>query len=147
MDTLGLCITVFAVLILVLPFVWFSNRSRAIPSWPRTKALITLAESQAGSPVGSQKYAFGLHYCKAYYAFSVNGTSYEGWFALMTKDEGFDHAIVRKLQNQEVAVQYNPKNPKDSVLVESLVLGKKVIQTQGWLGQALGIPDFRLFQR
>lgn len=96
-------------------------------------ALITDAESHRGTPVGSQKYAFASHYCRACYAFSINGKSYDGWFALMIGDEGFADTTATKLRGREITIRYNPKRPKDSVLVDENVLGKKVIQKQGVL--------------
>jgi hypothetical protein len=120
-------------LIIGVPYLRFSLRLQSIPGWPTARALITVAESYRGSPVGSQKYSSGLHYCKACYAFSVNGSSYEGWFALMIGDEGFADDTAQKLRGQDIAVRYNPKRPKDSVLVDDKILGRKVVQGQSWL--------------
>jgi hypothetical protein len=74
-------------------------------------------------------YGYPFDHCEVYYAFSVRDKTYEGRFGLMTEEHGFSDDSVDKLRGKELLVRYNPKHPKDSVLVDDVVLGKKVIQT------------------
>jgi hypothetical protein len=48
----------------------------------------------------------------------------------MTEDHGFADDSADRLRGKELTVRYDPKGPKDSVLVDDLVLGKKVIQSK-----------------
>jgi len=52
---------------------------------------------------------------------------------LLTEDHGFADNTAEQLRGKEMTVRYNPKRPKDSVLVEDEILGRKVIQSPGFL--------------
>jgi hypothetical protein len=134
MDTFGWCGLGFIFFAIGAVLYLYLRRGDAIPNWPITTALITDAQSHRGLPGGSHNFALALHHCRTYYAFSLNGKSYEGWFALVAEDEGFADTTATKLRGQEISIRYNPKIPEDSVLVDQMILGKEVIQKQELLG-------------
>jgi hypothetical protein len=131
MDALGWYILVCIVLTFAVLFHRRLRRTNSIPTWPSAVALITEIESYAGALL--PRYTSTSDHCKVYYAFSVRGRTYEGWFVLMTPEHGFADDTTDKLRGKEVMVRYNPKHPKDSVLVDREILGKTVMQNHGFI--------------
>jgi hypothetical protein len=68
------------------------------------------------------------YHCRADYAFLVNGTLFEGWFAIPALDRASAEAFVESLNGQTVLVKYDPDKPRDSLVEGKKVLGIKVIQ-------------------
>ena len=129
LDILGWCILLFILAVVSYLFFRWVRRTDSMPTWPTATALVTEVESMRGSPVGT-RYGFASDHCKVWYAFSLGEATYEGSFALMTEDHEFADDTAEKLRGGKFIVRYDPKNPKDSVLVDDSVLGKKVIQVK-----------------
>jgi hypothetical protein len=127
MDVLGWCILLFTMLLFSLAIYRYLHRTGSIPNWPTAVALVTEVVSCRGTPL--PKYGLPSNHCKVYYAFSIGDKSYEGWFGLMTEEHGFADDSSEKLRGKEITIRYNPKNPKDSLLLDDTVLGKKVIDS------------------
>jgi hypothetical protein len=131
MDALGWYFLVSTVLLFSL-IVWrYLRRTDSIPNWPTAVASITEVESCRGVPL--PKYHVGFDHCKVYYAFSIGDKSYEGWFVLTAEEHGFADDSAEKLRGKEITVRYNPKHPNDSLVLEDVVFGKKVIQSQNFV--------------
>jgi hypothetical protein len=60
--------------------------------------------------------------------FLVNGTLYEGWFALVAKSQAEALGFAESLKGQSVLIKYDPRKPTDSVVEGQKVLERKVIQ-------------------
>jgi hypothetical protein len=131
MDVLGWCILLFTALLFSLVAYGYLCRTDSIPNWPTIVALVTEVESCRGALLPQNGYT--SDHCKVYYGFSLGDKSYESWFVLMTEEHGFADGSAEKLRGKEITIRYNPKHPQDSVLLDDVVLGKKVIQSQNFL--------------
>jgi len=137
-DAFGRTGIAFVALLFGIPYSRYFLRMRAIPRWPTATGLVTEASARQGSPVGSRiADAALLHYCSINYEYQVAGTTYKGWFALMTGDERTAFSVSEQMVHMKIPIRYNPKHPPDSLPTEKEVLGRKVFQKQSWLNPAV----------
>jgi hypothetical protein len=68
------------------------------------------------------------------YAFTVNGHPYWGLFVLAAEDMQAAEKLQKQADGIAVTVQYDPKKPDISFLVERELLGRRIVQDPTWLG-------------
>jgi Protein of unknown function (DUF3592) len=66
------------------------------------------------------------------YAYEVAGREYSGLFVLAAEDAQTAEKLQKKLNGTEVKVQYDPKNPEISFLVDKELVGRRVVQDPMW---------------
>lgn len=136
MDSLGWVFLIFTLLLFGIPYTRFFLRRRNITSWPITSARVSHAEILEGVP---QEYVPRMairpgmptvipFHCRAQYAYLVDGTVYSGWFAVFAKSQTEAQELIRHLEDLTIRVKYDPRKPADSVLEETRIFDKKVIQ-------------------
>jgi hypothetical protein len=67
------------------------------------------------------------------YAFSVDGRSYWGVFVLAAEDMQTAEKLQKQAEGIAATVQYDPKNPEISFLVDRELLGRRIVQDPRWL--------------
>jgi hypothetical protein len=67
------------------------------------------------------------------YAYQVNGQAYWGIFVLAAEDMQMAEKLQKQAEGYAVAVQYGPKKPEISFLVERELLGRRVVHDPMWL--------------
>jgi hypothetical protein len=67
------------------------------------------------------------------YAFTVNGHPYWGLFVLAVEDMQTAEKLQKQADGTPVTVQYDPKKPEISFLVERELLGRRIVQDPRWL--------------
>jgi hypothetical protein len=67
------------------------------------------------------------------YAFTVNGRPYWGLFVLAAEDMQTAEKLQKQTEGMAVSVQYDPKKPEISFLVERELLGRRIVQDPTWI--------------
>lgn len=67
------------------------------------------------------------------YAYKVKGTRYWGLFVLPVRDMEEAELIQKRAPGESVTVQYNPKRPEVSLLVDRELCGRRISQNPTWL--------------
>lgn len=132
LDALGVGMLIFLGLLFGIPYTRFIFRKIEIPKWPTTRANVTGASIRRGLPGTGGGYLLFLHTAISY-EFELQGSRYEGWFALGagSPEDGAD--LARKAQGMTLEIRYNPRKPKDSLPLEKKILGRPVLLTESWL--------------
>lgn len=132
LDAFGVGVLIFVGLLFGIPYTRFILRKAEIPKWPSARATVVGASVGRGLPGTGYGYLLVLHTAISY-EFEVEGLRYEGWFALGTgsPEDGAD--IAKKAQGMSLEVRYNPKKPKDSLPLETKILGRPVLLGESWL--------------
>ena len=102
-------------------------RSRTWPVVPGTVQKGEILQS------GATKNLYVPFRCLLGYAYSVNGQSYWGLFALVTEDRETAEKLQKQGEGGIVTVRYNPKSPEVSLLKDREFLGRKVVQDPMYL--------------
>jgi hypothetical protein len=104
--------------------VWrWLQRNRA-KNWPITEGRFESAdvdEKKRFSPSVSFRSRSAKHIAKLGYSYSVAGTTYSGAHKREFEVEGEAREFVRELKGGLVTVQYNPKKPSVSILLEQSI--------------------------
>ena len=94
------------------------NREREAATWPRAAAIIQSAgleyvHSGGRSPVERPCFAF---------SYVVNGEYYSGRFSLPGDDDR-SATLIRELIDRKLTVKYDPQNPSDFRIVDTMIEG------------------------
>ena len=136
-DSFGWGVILFLMLLFGIPYMRYFLRMAHIPNWPIVSARVTKAAVISGLPpaavppialAGRSAGQVVPYHCRASYAFPVDGTLFEGWFAIPALDRASAEAFAESISGQTVLVKYDPRKPKDSIVEGKQSLGRKVIQ-------------------
>jgi hypothetical protein len=138
LDTFGWGVVLFLVLFFGAFYTREYLRRKRIPDWPVTSARVEKTTFAPGPPAEIRSAPAGVPYdvvfpyhCRANYVFVVDGTRYGGTFSLLANDEVESQKLIESLRDQSILVKYNPLRPKESIVKDRELLGKKVFQ-EGW---------------
>jgi hypothetical protein len=138
LDAFGWGVVLFLLLFFGIPYTRQFFRRAAMPGWPIVSARVEKTAIAPGPPreipwvpTFVPSTALFPYHCRANYAFLAGGRLYEGKFALLASNVAEAQGLADSLRDQTILVKYNPRRPKDSIVEEPKLFGKKVFQ-DGW---------------
>ena len=132
MDVQGIFVVVGLIILSfwTIPFIRYRIAKRRSHRWPTVLARIETSQILRGGPT---RYQALLYRSLVGYSYSVAGVRYPGLFVLIADDQATAENLGKQLVGRDVTACYNPSRPEVSLLVESELMGRQVIQNPLWL--------------
>lgn len=132
MDRYEICVLLGVALytVSVFPSLRYRLRKWRSRNWPAVLGSVQRGHVRRGGPTRFQAFAYRSILG---YSYLVNGSAYLGFFVIIARDQKAAENLQTQCNGKSVTVKYDPQNPGISVLVESELLGRSLLQNPLWV--------------